>query len=158
MGLFKRWRAKKAAKKQLKAEALRKEQPVEEKFVVQQEKVEVKPVEKKVVEDKTQEPKPIEKKPVETKPVENKVEEKAIDTPNKPVDTKDSFKYHVSQNKDKTSAYFKQWRVRKSGSQKTIKYFDTQKEAIDYAEDLAEKAGTTIVIHKLDGSIRKQNY
>ena len=117
MGLFKRWRAKKAAKKQLKAEALRKEQPVE-----------------------------------------NKVAEKAIGTPNKPVDTKDSFKYHVSQNKDKTSAYFKQWRVRKSGSQKTIKYFDTQKEAIDYAEDLAEKAGTRIVIHKLDGSIRKQNY
>ena|SRR5690554_7494745 len=67
-------------------------------------------------------------------------------------------KYHVSQNKDAKSNYFKQWRVRKEGSSKTIKYFNTQAEAIEFAEDLAEKNDTSVVIHKLDGSIRKQDY
>jgi uncharacterized protein YdaT len=67
-------------------------------------------------------------------------------------------KYHVSQNKDEDSENFKKWRVRKEGSTKTIKFFDTQKEAILFAEDLAEKAGSSVVIHKVDGSIRKQDY
>lgn len=67
-------------------------------------------------------------------------------------------KYHISMNKDDQSTYFKKWRVRKEGSTKTIKYFDTQKEAIAYATDLAEKANTSVVIHKVDGSIRKQDY
>jgi hypothetical protein len=49
------------------------------------------------------------------------------------------FKYHVSQNKDAKRNYYKQWRVRKEGSSKTIKYFETQAEAIDFAEDLAKK-------------------
>jgi len=67
-------------------------------------------------------------------------------------------KYHVSQNKDEDSENFKKWRVRKEGSTKTIKFFDTQKEAIDYAESLADSQGSSVVIHKLDGSIRKQDY
>lgn len=67
-------------------------------------------------------------------------------------------KYHISMNKDETSPYFKKWRVRKEGSTKTIKYFDTQKEAIEFAQGLAEKANTSVVIHKVDGSIRKQDY
>lgn len=67
-------------------------------------------------------------------------------------------KYHISMNKDDQSPYFKKWRVRKEGSTKTIKYFDTQKDAIAYATDLAEKANTSVVIHKVDGSIRKQDY
>ncbi|MBU1143355.1 MAG: DUF2188 domain-containing protein [Firmicutes bacterium] len=67
-------------------------------------------------------------------------------------------KYHVSQNKDKDAEYFMKWRVRKEGSDKTIQFFDTQKIAIDFAQDLAEKSGSTVVIHKLDGSIRKQDY
>lgn len=67
-------------------------------------------------------------------------------------------KYHISMNKDESSPYFKKWRVRKEGSTKTIKYFDTQKLAIEYAEDLAEKAKTGVVIHKVDGTIRKQDY
>ena len=67
-------------------------------------------------------------------------------------------KYHVSQNKDAKSDAFRKWRVRKEGSQKTIKYFDTQKEAIAFAEDLAETNNSSIVVHKLDGTIRKQNY
>jgi hypothetical protein len=67
-------------------------------------------------------------------------------------------KYHVSQNKDDNTQNFKKWRVRKEGSTKTIKFFDTQKEAIDFAESLAESAGSSVVIHKIDGSIRKQDY
>jgi len=67
-------------------------------------------------------------------------------------------RYHVSQNKDTKSEHFKSWRVRKEDSDKTIKYFKTQKQAIDYAEDLARSQKTSIVIHKVDGSIRKQNY
>lgn len=67
-------------------------------------------------------------------------------------------KYHVSQNKDENSDKFKKWRVRKEGSTKTIKFFDTQKAAIEFAEQLAESAGSSVVIHKVDGSIRKQDY
>lgn len=125
MGLFKRWRARRAAKKQLKAEQKQKNDKIVE-----------------VAEEKQEQVKPV--KPKQT--VQKKEE------------TKDKFKYHVSQNKDKKSAYFKQWRVRRSGSSKTIKYFDTQKEAIEYAEDLAKRNDTTVVIHKVDGSIRRQNY
>jgi hypothetical protein len=40
----------------------------------------------------------------------------------------------------------------------TIQHFDTQAEAIKFAEDLAKKADGSIVIHKKDGKIRKQNY
>lgn len=80
------------------------------------------------------------------------------DSTKKSTEEKKNKKYHVSQNKDAKSNYYKQWRVRKEGSSKTIKYFETQAEAIDYAEDLADKNDSSIVIHKLDGSIRKQEY
>lgn len=97
----------------------------------------------------------------------------ALESKTKPTPTKDepnlktvplmekverTQKYHVSQNNDESSEYFKQWRVRKSGSSKTIKYFRTQKEAIDYAKELAKKYNSDIVIHRMDGRIRKQNY
>ncbi|MFW6319601.1 MAG: DUF2188 domain-containing protein [Bacillota bacterium] len=66
--------------------------------------------------------------------------------------------YHVSLNKDEKSDYYKKWRVRLEKSDKTIKYFDTQKQAIDFAEGLAKEYKTSVVIHKVDGSIRKQDY
>ena len=66
--------------------------------------------------------------------------------------------YHVSQNKDAKSENHLAWRVRKAGSEKTIKFFETQKEAIDYAKGLAEKNKAQVVIHKEDGTIRRQNY
>ncbi|WP_025724879.1 DUF2188 domain-containing protein [Acholeplasma granularum] len=68
------------------------------------------------------------------------------------------LKYHVSLNKDENSEFSGQWRVRKEGSKKTIKYFKTQVEAIKYAQDLADSNNTSVVIHKKDGSIRKQDY
>lgn len=124
-----------------------------------------------VVEKKVEQAKPkvvkttvaVEKKTAQAKPVTAKKavvsKEKVEQT--KPADeSKDDkpVKYHVSQNKDPRSDKHKSWRVRKQGSQKTIKYFSTQKEAIEYAESLAGSAGSSVVIHKLDGSIRKQDY
>jgi|BioPla2DNA2_1021312.scaffolds.fasta_scaffold25680_3 outer membrane biosynthesis protein TonB len=116
------------------------------------EKVEAKPEPKKV------EPKPAPKK-VEPKKVEPKPAPKKVEAPKEePKESAKAPKYHVSQNKDEKSEFFNQWRVRKSGSSKTIKYFRTQKEAIDYAKGLAKNAETDIVIHKTDGKIRKQKY
>ena len=105
-------------------------------------------VEKKTVQAKPEAVKKtvtIEKKTVQAKPADEPKDDKPV-------------KYHVSQNKDPRSEKHRSGRVRKQGSQKTIKYFSTQKEAIEYAESLAESAGSSIVIHKLDGSIRKQDY
>lgn len=159
MGLFKRWRARRAAKKQLKEEQKLKETKVQKetteevKDETKVEKVETqKTAPQKETEAKTKQPEK------EEKPAVLKTEEKSAEPTTKEKDTKESFRYHVAQNKDKKSAYFKQWRVRRSGSTKTIKYFDTQKEAIEYAEELAKKNDTSVVIHKVDGSIRKQNY
>lgn len=50
------------------------------------------------------------------------------------------------------------WQVKLAKGAKVIKLFDTQKEAIDYAETLAENQDGSITIHKKDGKIRKQNY
>lgn len=111
----------------------------------------VKPIEPQVP---VQEPvEPLAKEEIiKEQPVQPKVEKVADDKAKKPQ------KYHVSQNKDEDSENFKKWRVRKEGSTKTIKFFDTQKEAIEFADELAEKAGSSVVIHKVDGSIRKQDY
>jgi len=63
--------------------------------------------------------------------------------------------YHISQNKDEKSARYKEWRVRKQGSDKTIQYFLTQKEAIDFSENLALNNEGNVVVHKRTGKIRK---
>ena len=125
------------------------EQVSEEPEMVVETPIVVTPVVEPVVEPVALEPKKVEPTPVVEKIVEQPVQkEKAPKIP----------KYHVSQNKDENTENFKKWRVRKEGSEKTIKFFDTQKEAIDYASALAESAGSTVVIHKVDGNIRKQDY
>jgi hypothetical protein len=154
------FRKRRAQKKAIEAEKARLAQEEAAEQSVQ------KPVEVKVVQ-KVQE-QPVEIKSVESKPVEPVVpvqqEPKPTPEVKKPVEeTQESktpkiAKYHVSQNKDEDSDNFKKWRVRKEGSTKTIKFFDTQKEAIEFAEGLAESAGSSVVIHKVDGSIRKQDY
>lgn len=146
MCFFKRRRAKREAKKQAKLEAAQEEKLLEEEKLEEQkvDKGNQKPKEEKVV-----------------KVVEETEEEDVEDIEKETkemTETKRAAKYHISQNKDEKSPYFKQWRVRKEGSKKTIKHFNTQLEAIDYAQDLADKAGTSIVIHKVDGTIRKQDY
>jgi|GEM_PF-4217154 len=66
--------------------------------------------------------------------------------------------YHVSQNKNQDSEHHKRWRIRRQGSQKTIKYFDTQKEALEVAKDLADSNDGSVILHGLDGKIRRQKY
>ncbi|MGI6782358.1 MAG: DUF2188 domain-containing protein [Acholeplasmataceae bacterium] len=144
---------KKAQPAQAKQEEVKKVEPKPEEPV--------KPAEPAKVEPKKVEPKPAEPKKAEAKPapkkVEPKKEEPVTEEPVKEESTR-AQKYHISLNNDEKSEFYKQWRVRKSGSKKTIKYFKTQKEAIDYAKTLAKNADTDIVIHRTDGRIRKQKY
>lgn len=67
-------------------------------------------------------------------------------------------RYHVSQNKDDEHDRYKEWRVRKEGSEKTIQFFPTQEEAIEFAKTLAKNNSGHVVIHKVNGEIRKLNY
>lgn len=154
MCFFKKRKAKKAA---LEAE---KQQKVEQKVVKSEPIVEQNKVEEKVekpVQDNKKETAVVKKAEAPTpKKATQEIASEEDDAKNDVISK--NAKYHVSQNKDSKSENFKNWRVRKEGSNKTIKYFSTQKEAIDYAQDLADKAGSSVVIHKLDGSIRKQDY
>ena len=61
-------------------------------------------------------------------------------------------KYHISLREDE------KWQVKCEGAEKALKLFDTQKEAIDYAKTVAGTQEGSIVIHKVDGKIRKQKY
>lgn len=63
--------------------------------------------------------------------------------------------YHVSKRGE--SKADREWKVFIQGSDKVIKLFDTQQEALDYAKALCEnkKDGSTVMLHGLDGKIRK---
>ena len=60
--------------------------------------------------------------------------------------------YHVSKNSEG------KWQVKAAGAQKALKLFNTQKEAIAYAETVSENQDGNIAIHKKDGKLRKQSY
>lgn len=68
-------------------------------------------------------------------------------------ETKELGKYHVLYRKDDNK-----WYVKREGSDKTLRVLETQAEAIAWATIKALNQDTTIVIHKRDGKIRKQNY
>lgn len=74
------------------------------------------------------------------------VEEKTVRKSTKKV-------YHVSLRKDDGK-----WQVKYGGGKKAIKLFDTQAEAIKFAESRADSQEGSISIHKKDGKIRKQDY
>lgn len=61
--------------------------------------------------------------------------------------------YHVS----KRDNDGREWKVFIQGSDKVIKLFDTQKDALDYAKSLAKNKddGSYVLLHGLDGKIRK---
>lgn len=61
--------------------------------------------------------------------------------------------YHISKRKSDGK-----WQVKFGGSDKVIKLFETQAEAIAFAKDLGARNEHGIVIHKTDGKIRKQKY
>ena len=60
--------------------------------------------------------------------------------------------YHVTLNPDG------KWQVKAEKAAKALRVFDTQREAIAYAETIAENQDGSFVIHKKDGRIRKQDY
>ena len=49
------------------------------------------------------------------------------------------------------------WAVRKSGSYRVSRYFNTQSEAIEAARDIARRQRTELYIHGSDGRIRERN-
>ena len=85
-------------------------------------------------------------KKVEEKKEDPATEEKIRKTPTKKV-------YHVSLRKEDGK-----WQVKYGGGKKAIKLFDTQAEAIKFAEERADSQEGSISIHKKDGKIRKQDY
>ena len=58
--------------------------------------------------------------------------------------------YHIARAKDGSS-----WQVKLANGEKAIKIFNTQAEAIDFANDLVSKNGGSIRVHSMKGSIRK---
>lgn len=74
--------------------------------------------------------------------------------PAAPAKAENADDYHVIQNNDAKNPNYKKWRVKKANSNKTIRHYETQKEAIEYATDLANKVGSEVVVHKVDGSVK----
>ena len=58
--------------------------------------------------------------------------------------------YHVSRRQE-----LNKWQVKATGSSKAIKLFDTQKEAIEYAEALSRSNGAMVRVHSKAGKLRK---
>ena len=60
--------------------------------------------------------------------------------------------YHISRRPE-----LNKWQVKATGSDKALKLFNTQKEAIEYANQLADNQGASIRVHSKEGKIRKAN-
>ena len=175
----------KPAEEEKKEEAKPEEKPAEEKKPAAKKapakKAEKKPAEKKEpakkAEPKKEEPKAEEKKPAEKKekvpakkPAEKKpaakkepakkeaapkAEPKAEEKPaakgsEKPTPRKDAPRsYHISQHPQGG------WQVKGAGSEKALKRFPTQAEAIKYARELEKSSGVSFRVHSMKGKIRK---
>ena len=138
-------------KKKNKKEKKNKEVKIENKEVAKSEvkeepeKVKEEAKTKKTTVKKDAAPKQVAKKATK-KESEKKIEDKVAKAPSKKV-------YHVSLRKDDGK-----WQVKYGGGKKAIKLFDTQAEAIKFAEERADSQDGSISIHKKDGKIRKQDY
>lgn len=76
--------------------------------------------------------------------------------PKKAAPKKESLdRYHITMVKDKKDANYGKWRLRKQGSSKTIKYFKTQKEAIEYADNI-QKDNKLVNVHRKTGGVRQK--
>ena len=95
-------------------------------------------------------PKKEEKKAAPAKPAPKKEEKKAAPAKAAPTKADPSHVYHVSKRKEDS-----QWKVFNAGSDKVIKLFKTQAEALDYAKTLAKKQDGSVMLHGLDGKLRK---
>lgn len=61
--------------------------------------------------------------------------------------------YHISFRPEEN-----RWQVKLGKGSRALKLFNTQDEAIDFAKEMAKSQEGFIVIHKLDGKMRKQRY
>lgn len=61
--------------------------------------------------------------------------------------------YHISFRPEEN-----RWQVKLGKGSRALKLFNTQEEAIDFAREMAKNQEGHIVIHKLDGKMRKQRY
>ena len=85
--------------------------------------------------------------------MEDKKEQKRLEKEENKEEPKELGKYHVLYRKEDNK-----WYIKREGSDKTLRVLETQAEAIAWATIKALNQDTTIVIHKRDGKIRKQNY
>jgi len=49
------------------------------------------------------------------------------------------------------------WSVRKGGSERASRHFDTKKDAVSWGRELSRKQKSEFVIHKKDGTIERKN-
>ena len=59
---------------------------------------------------------------------------------------------HVVPNKERGG-----WDVQGENSQRSTQHFDTQKEAIERAKEIAKNQKSEVIIHKKDGTIRDKD-
>lgn len=93
-------------------------------------------------------PKPVPSKP---KALEEKEAAKKKEAPKAASKSNGKIIYHIT----KRDNNGREWKVFIQGSDKVIKLFSTQKEALDYAKALNKDKDTTVMLHGLDGKIRK---
>ncbi|MGY5139521.1 DUF2188 domain-containing protein [Mycoplasmopsis gallinarum] len=60
---------------------------------------------------------------------------------------KEATVYHVTPKGD-------HWQVKGAGNLKATKLFNTQKEAIEYANEIAKKREGSLLIHRTNGQVR----
>lgn len=77
------------------------------------------------------------------------------EAPKKKIVLEESLDYHVTYFEDADPSLAGKWRVVRENSQKALKYFRTQAEAITYANEIAANQGVGVVVHRKDGKIRK---
>jgi len=112
--------------------------------------------EKKEVKQSTAKQTTAKKEPAKKEPAKKEVVKAAPKAaPKEEPEKKEDKKkvYHVAKRKEDGK-----WQVKFAGGEKAIKLFDTQAEAIEYANKLAENQDGSMQIHKVDGKIRKQDY
>ena len=147
-----------AEKKDTKAAAKKPAAKTAEKKPAAAKTAEKKPAEKKPAEKKTAMKTTAEKKPAAAKTAEKKpaakTAEKKPAAAKKPAEKKPApAKQMVVRRKEDNK-----WAVKKAGSEKATKLFNTKAEAEAYAKGIAKNQGSTVQKQKKDGKFQKSKY
>ena len=117
-------------------------------------KAPAKKAEPKKAEPKKEEKKPAAKKAAPAKKAEAPKEDEARKTGTILLENEEgktyAKAYHVSRR-----AELNKWQVKATGSDKALKLFNTQKEAIEYANQLSKNQNVSVRVHSKEGKIRK---